>query len=125
MISHLGVKQRMHKTVKLLVESTDGEGVHRHSQEANRCIQKLLNPVVCPSLREAARRAPTETNLRRLVDVGVVAGYLDVAPDTIYTMVSQRRIPFVKVGRLLKFDLSAIDGWIRRNSVMPMPEKRG
>jgi excisionase family DNA binding protein len=67
----------------------------------------------------------TETNLRRLVDVGVVAGYLDVAPDTIYTMVSQRQIPFIKVGRLLKFDLKAIDAWIARNSVMPMPEKRG
>ena len=66
-----------------------------------------------------------ETNLRRLVDIRVVAAYLDVAPDTVYTMVSQRRIPFVKVGRLLKFDLKAIDVWIARNSVMPMPEKRG
>ena len=68
---------------------------------------------------------PTETNLRRLVDVRVVADYLDVAPDTVYTMSSQRQIPFVKVGRLLKFDLKAIDAWIARNSVMPMPEKRG
>ena len=68
---------------------------------------------------------PTETNLRRLVDIRVVANYIDVSMDTVYTMVSQRRIPFVKVGRLLKFDLKAIDAWIARNSVMPMPEKRG
>ena len=67
--------------------------------------------------------AMTESNISRLVDVQVLAGYLDVAPDTIYTMVSQRRIPYVKVGRLLKFDLKAIDAWIARNSVMPMPAK--
>ena len=66
----------------------------------------------------------TEPNIRRLVDIQVLAGYLDVAPDTIYTMVNQRRIPYVKVGRLLKFDPRAIDAWIAKNSVMPMPEKR-
>ena len=66
----------------------------------------------------------TELNIRRLVDIRVVADYLDVAPDTIYTMVSQRRIPFVKVGRLTKFDLKAIDEWIAKNTTMPMPLKR-
>ena len=66
-----------------------------------------------------------EIILPRLVDIRVVANYIDVSIDTVYTMVSQRRIPFVKVGRLLKFDLKAIDAWIARNSVMPMPEKRG
>ena len=65
----------------------------------------------------------TEHNIRRLVDIQVLAGYLDVAPDTIYTMVNQRRIPYVKVGRLLKFDLKVIDECIAKNSVMPMPAK--
>ena len=31
--------------------------------------------------------------------------------------VSQRRIPFVKCGRLTKFDLKAIDKWIDKNTV--------
>jgi excisionase family DNA binding protein len=34
-------------------------------------------------------------------------------------MVSQRRIPYVKAGRLVKFDLKAIDAWIERHSVKP------
>ncbi|WP_447603914.1 hypothetical protein [Nitrospira sp. Nam80] len=38
-------------------------------------------------------------------------------------MVSQRRIPSVKVGRLTKFDLRAVDAWIKRHTVMPMPER--
>jgi excisionase family DNA binding protein len=66
-----------------------------------------------------------EPNPHRLVDIRIVADYLDVAPDTVYTMVSSRRIPFVKVGRLLRFDLKAIDEWIKQKTIMPMPEKKG
>jgi excisionase family DNA binding protein len=62
--------------------------------------------------------------LRRLVDIRVLADYLGISPDTGYTMVSQRRIPYVKIGRLLRFDLKAIDEWISKNSVMPMPTRR-
>ncbi len=71
-----------------------------------------------------SRGSSHQEALRRLVDIRVVAEYLDVAPDTVYTMVSQRRIPYVKVGRLLRFDLKAIDAWIAQNAVMPMPNKR-
>ena len=66
-----------------------------------------------------------EPPMGQLIDVQGLARYLAVAPDTVYTMVSQRRIPFVKVGRLLRFDLKTINDWIAKNSVMPMPEKRG
>ena len=66
----------------------------------------------------------TEPNLRRLVGIKIVAKYIDVSIDTVYTMVSQRRIPFVKVGRLLKFDLKAIDAWIAENSVRPLAWER-
>jgi excisionase family DNA binding protein len=65
-----------------------------------------------------------EPNSRRLVNIRVLAEYLGISPDTGYTMVSQRRIPYVKVGRLLRFDLKTIDGWITQNSVMPMPRKK-
>jgi excisionase family DNA binding protein len=66
----------------------------------------------------------SEPNLRRLVDIRVLADYLGISPDTGYTMVSQRRIPYVKVGRLLRFDLKAIDEWLDKKTVMAMPEKR-
>lgn len=58
-----------------------------------------------------------------LMSVKETAIYLGLAPDTIYTMVSQRRIPFVKVGRLVKFDIQLLDKWIKQNTVMPMPPK--
>jgi excisionase family DNA binding protein len=57
---------------------------------------------------------------RKLLNVKEVSGYTGLAPDTIYTMVSQRRIPYVKVGRLVKFDLLMLDTWLKNNTVMPI-----
>ena len=42
---------------------------------------------------------------RRLVTVEDIAIYTGLSIHTVYTMVSQRRIPYVKVGRLTKFDV--------------------
>lgn len=60
---------------------------------------------------------------RKLLTVKDVSGYTGLAPDTIYTMVNQRRIPYVKVGRLVKFDMELLDQWIKQQTVMPMPSK--
>ena len=57
---------------------------------------------------------------RRLLSVREVAEYTGLSVHTLYTMTSQRRIPYVKAGRLTKFDLKAIDSWIERNSVKPL-----
>jgi excisionase family DNA binding protein len=42
-----------------------------------------------------------------------VAALLRCRPRTIYTMVSQRRIPFRKAGRLLRFEAGEIDAWTK------------
>jgi excisionase family DNA binding protein len=56
----------------------------------------------------------------RLVGIKEVASYVGLSVHTMYAILSQRRIPYVKVGRLTKFDVRAIDAWIRKNSVMPV-----
>ena len=65
-------------------------------------------------MRRPAEHAPIAP---RLLDIQQVATYTDLSVHTLYTMVSQRRIPFVKMGRLTKFDREEIDKWIARNSV--------
>jgi excisionase family DNA binding protein len=65
------------------------------------------------------------TTMQRLVSIKEAAVYTGLSPHTIYTMVSQRRIPFVKVGRLVKFDLELLDKWIKQQTVMPMPSRVG
>ena len=61
---------------------------------------------------------------RRLLNIQDVAEYTGLSVHTLYAMVSQRRIPFVKMGRLTKFDREELDRWIAKNSVMPMVGKR-
>ncbi len=60
---------------------------------------------------------------RRLLNVKETAEYASLSVHTLYTMVSQRRIPFVKVGGALRFDLALLDEWIKQHTVMPMPSK--
>ncbi len=59
-----------------------------------------------------------------LLAIDEVAEFLGISKDTIYKMVNQRRIPFVKVGRLLRFERDALDAWIRQHAEMPMPPQR-
>lgn len=54
---------------------------------------------------------------RRLMNINELSKYIDLSTSAIYSWVSQRRIPFVKCGRLTKFDLQRIDEWIKENSV--------
>ena len=63
---------------------------------------------------------PTAAITRRLLDIQEVATYTGLSTHTLYTMVSQRRIPFVKVGRLTKFDRFELDRWIQKQSVKPL-----
>ena len=63
--------------------------------------------------------------MQRLISVNEAAVYTGLSPHTIYTMVSQRRIPYVKVGRLVKFDEGMLQAWIKQHTVMPMPTKVG
>jgi excisionase family DNA binding protein len=54
---------------------------------------------------------------KRLVGIKEAAEYLDISVNTLYTWVSQKRIPYVKMGRLVKFDLETLDRFISSNAV--------
>jgi len=45
---------------------------------------------------------------------------LGVKPGTLYAWVCQRKIPFVKCGRLTKFDIRQIDNWISEHTTGEM-----
>lgn len=62
--------------------------------------------------------------MNRLLSIKQTAEYTGLSPHTLYTMVSQRRIPYVKVGRLVKFDTALLEAWLRENTVMPMHLRR-
>lgn len=52
---------------------------------------------------------------QRLVNVNEAAKYLAVSVSTLYGWAWQRKLPFVKVGRALRFDLADLETFIRVN----------
>ena len=60
---------------------------------------------------------------RRLMDITEASLYIGLQVDTIYRMVSHRRIPFVKVGRRTMFDVHLLDDWLDQHTVLPTPPK--
>lgn len=55
--------------------------------------------------------AMTSTD-RTLWDIGTVASRLGVETRHVRRLVSERRIPFIKWGRLLRFDPDEIEAWL-------------
>jgi len=43
-----------------------------------------------------------------------VALYLGLSPQTVYRMVSEKRIPFHKIGSAVRFRRVDLDDWLRR-----------
>ena len=54
---------------------------------------------------------------RRLLNVKEVSELTGLSTNTVYAWVSQDRIPYVKLGRLVKFDSEELDRWIGSKAV--------
>ena len=54
---------------------------------------------------------------KRLLNITELSEMIGIKHNTIYHWVSQRRVPFVKVGGRTKFDIIEIDKWIKESSV--------
>lgn len=55
-------------------------------------------------------------NKKDLIDVRELSEYLGITVETAYNWVSQKKIPYIKVGRLLRFDLDKINEWLEKSS---------
>jgi excisionase family DNA binding protein len=64
---------------------------------------------------------PQATTIRatQLVNVNEAAQFLAVSPSTLYGWVWQRRIPFVKVGRAVRFDMADLERFVTQNRIEP------
>lgn len=56
---------------------------------------------------------------RRLVTIQEASKFLSVSVSTLYGWVWQRRIPFVKLGRSVRFDIGDLEKFIETNKLRP------
>ena len=52
-----------------------------------------------------------------VLDTEQAAEYLGCKPSTLKVWTCRRRVPFVKVGRLTRFRVGALDRWLEANRV--------
>jgi excisionase family DNA binding protein len=54
---------------------------------------------------------------KRLLTVKEASEYLGIKVNTLYSWVSQKKIDYVKMGRLTKFDIKVLDKYIENNTI--------
>ncbi len=53
-----------------------------------------------------------ERKARRIVDIDGAAEHLTVSVRYVRTLVADRRVPHLKVGKYVRFDLDELDAWL-------------
>ncbi len=53
---------------------------------------------------------------KRFIGINDCAEYLGLTRGTLYVWVCHRKIPYLKMGRLVKFDLKVIEKWVKEKA---------
>jgi excisionase family DNA binding protein len=56
----------------------------------------------------------------RLMTIKQTAQYLGTTPASLYTKIWRREIPFIKIGRSVRFDVNDLDAIIEQGRVSPV-----
>lgn len=62
----------------------------------------------------------SERDVGVLLDVHGAAQRLGVSVRFVRRLVEQRRVPFMKIGKFIRFDPATLDEWARSQSVEPV-----
>ena len=94
---------------------------------ATRAEESIYGPSKMPEIQESAHVASGAESDRLsaqvLIDIDQLSTLWRVPRGTLYNWVSQGRLPHIKLGRLLRFDMDAIETF-RRRSTMEYGSKR-
>ena len=93
----------------------------------------VVRPVVVEDARDLATANPAIAP--RWLDVDTAAQYLCMTRHALYHQVARLQLPFVRHGRLIRFDREALDRWMakgvkhgfgeaRRRLVLPQDDQR-
>lgn len=51
--------------------------------------------------------------MNNLLTVDEVADFLQVSRATVYNLIKQKELPYIKIGRSTRFDLKSVSEWIK------------
>jgi excisionase family DNA binding protein len=86
-----------------------------------------MSPSAEPQIPTTTGRNPAPALTSPLIDMHGVAKVLGVTPRHIQRLVAERRIPYLKVGRFVRFDRAELSVWLnqQRREVRPPVRQAG
>ena len=98
----------------MIIEITELEEISKKLDRVILLLEKLTGDTSQQSTPPAS--VPEGSTSKHMMTVKQIAEYLSISVLTVYRMASACRIPFLKIGSRVLFDLSALNQWIAKNS---------
>ncbi len=77
-------------------------------------LADLLTEKYFERVEERIKKIP---ELRRLITAKEASQYLSLSTDTVYRMAALKKLPYLKIGDRVLFDVRALDHWIERHMI--------
>ena len=84
-------------------------------------LADLLAEKYFERMEERIKKIP---ELRRLITAKEASQYLSLSTDTVYRMASLKKLPYLKIGDRVLFDVKALDHWIEKHIIREKEWKR-
>src|SRR5512139_522840 len=84
-------------------------------------LADLLAEKYFERVEERTKKIP---ELRRLITAKEASQYLSLSTDTIYRMATLKKLPYLKIGDRVLFDVKALDHWIETHMIKEKEWKR-
>jgi excisionase family DNA binding protein len=87
-------------------------------------LDKLVDLLAEKYFERMEDRMKKIPELRRLITAKEASQYLSLSTDTIYRMASLKKLPYLKIGDRVLFDVKALDQWIEKHMIKEKEWKR-
>jgi excisionase family DNA binding protein len=77
-------------------------------------LADLLAEKYFERMEERIKKIP---ELRRLITAKEASQYLSLSTDTVYRMASLKKLPYLKIGDRVLFDVKALDHWVEKHTI--------
>ena len=84
-------------------------------------LADLLAEKYFERMNERMRKIP---ELRRLITAKEASQYLSLSTDTVYRMAASKKLPYLKIGDRVLFDIKSLDQWVERHLIREKEWKR-
>jgi excisionase family DNA binding protein len=84
-------------------------------------LANLLAEKYFERMDDRLRKIP---ELKRLITAKEASQYLSLSTETVYRMAASKKLPYLKIGDRVLFDIKALDQWIEKNMVRDKEWKR-